>query len=88
MEALKSAIADYLSAREELRTFERLEKEVRGRMQELQSALNTAFREAAKELPEKGTSFVVSQGNTCYTFIFSDGKLQTVVESPLLSQSS
>lgn len=85
MEKLKEVAHRYIQGRRRLKELKTMQQDAMSGMGALQKDLHEAFgaanfAPAAAEL----ASFTIAEGDVCYTFIFCDGKLQSLVEGPKL----
>lgn len=83
---LTQVAIEYLRIRDALKVTKAQEVTLRQQLQTSQGELNEAFAGEVKENDQDLLlgSFAIIQGPTCYTFIFSGNKLQTLVEGPVL----
>jgi len=77
---------EYLRIRDALKVTKAQEVTLRQQLQTSQGELDEAFVKQNESADQDLllSSFAIVQGQTCYTFIFSDDKLHTLVEGPVL----
>ena len=88
------AAFNFLQARRQLKEAKQAERNLQQQAQHLRGILNDAFVKAKEQTTDDPaqddlfsslTSFSIVEGNDCFTLVFADGKLQSVIEGPIIS---
>lgn len=85
--SLKQVAIRYIQGRQRLKELRNQQQDLMHLMGDIQKELHDAFGQERHQLDSDSpelTSFTLVEGNVCYTFIFSDGKLQSLVEGSRL----
>ena len=88
------AAFNFLQARRQLKEAKQAERNLQQQTQNLRGILNDAFAKAKEQTTDdlaqddlfsSLSSFSIVEGNDCFTLVFADGRLQSVIEGPIIS---